>query len=334
MTLLRTLLTNTHHYRAELPYNLNWKIKVGAMSQFLAQHPVVVCDIGARGGRTLDELDPLRPYLRYYAFDADVAECARINARPPRDVLFYDCKPRFIGNGKPAAFRLYKERGYSSSLVLSSKYQREFVGPIALESTTDVETTTLDAALQDSADSVDLLKIDTQGTELEILSNAAGTLKHCFMVEVEVEFFPLYEGQATFDKVHNFMLAQGFELLYLNRVFGQKKQLYAGPARGQLVFGDALYGRSLIEPSASVERLAKYAILLANYGHLDWAYEIVSKTPAIRQVCPAVGRLFAGPKGLLKTLLVAQLDKVLCYLLHLRKFNHIRWESDRSWPIR
>ena len=39
---------------------------------------------------------------------------------------------------------------------------------------------------------------DTQGSELEIFSNAAKVMSGCLMVQTEVEFVPLYLGQPLF----------------------------------------------------------------------------------------------------------------------------------------
>ena len=43
-----------------------------------------------------------------------------------------------------------------------------------------------------------MLKIDTQGYELEVLKGAARTLDRIDYILVETSFVPLYEGQANF----------------------------------------------------------------------------------------------------------------------------------------
>src|SRR6202042_1260759 len=111
----------------------------------------------------------------------------------------------------------------------------------------------------------DFIKLDTQGTELEILRGSPEAVAHALMVEAEVEFTSIYEGQPLFHDVAQFMHQNGFELLYLNRVF-QTREAYRGEARGQMIFGDALFGQSPANLARfAAERVARYAVLLINY---------------------------------------------------------------------
>ncbi|EEU9512535.1 FkbM family methyltransferase, partial [Escherichia coli] len=45
---------------------------------------------------------------------------------------------------------------------------------------------------------VDLLKIDTQGSELNILVGGEQVLNNTLCIQLEVSFIPLYEGQPSF----------------------------------------------------------------------------------------------------------------------------------------
>lgn len=303
------------------------------MRSFLRAHPMTICDVGARGD-PIPELKPLLPHVRYFAVDADEKECDRLNRNPPRHFASFICLPACVGDGKPANLTLYRERGWSSILELSTEFQASFLRTMPIDERVAVQTVTLDRALEPYPEPVDFLKLDTQGSELTILENAPRTVRGALLIETEVEFLPMYKGQPTFDAMHRFMLDRGFELLYLNRVVGQKRRIYKGPARGQLVWGDALYGRSPKMLSEPPERMTRYAILLANYGHLDWTYEIFSQNEEVQRLCPAIGHLFRKRSGKVKTFLLAQFDKLLFLGLHLRKFNHLRWDSDRSWPVR
>src|SRR4029078_7492374 len=88
---------------------------------------------------------------------------------------------------------------------------------------------------------VDVLKLDTQGTEFEILASSSRVLEHVLLVETEVEFVELYKGQKLAFDFEKAMHEKGFEILYLNRVF-LNRRAYEGPSRGQQIFGDILFG--------------------------------------------------------------------------------------------
>jgi len=333
---VKKLLTHWSHYTAQLPYNLNWAIHLRAQEKvWLEKHPLVVCDIGARGGAP-DELVSFYPFMTYHAFDADAKECARLNAamHPYHSLRVF---PLFIGGAAGRIlFNLYQEPGQSSVYQPASRYKELFGGnEFGIASQCSVETTTLDAVYKDLA-TPDVIKLDTQGSELDILRGASSALNTTTLVEVEVEFIPAYEGQPLFHQVFEFMLDHGFELLYLNRQMGQRKQIFNGPCRGQLVFGDALFGkREDRMQDYDTERLVKAVLLLINYGHLDVAFHVTQKHPQVLQELPSLARhLRRNSYGsLFRRGLLSQFDKLLLLPMRLRKTNQISMDSDRSWPI-
>ena len=57
-----------------------------------------------------------------------------------------------------------------------------------------------------------LLKIDVQGTELEVLRGGVGLLRRVDCILVECSFVPFYEGQTLADDVVVFLREHGFRL--------------------------------------------------------------------------------------------------------------------------
>lgn len=333
---IKKLLTYWSHYIAQLPYNLNWAIDLQSQEKsWLEKCPLVVCDVGARGNAP-EELVSFFPLMAYHAFDADADECARLNAsKHPYHSL--RVLPLFIaGSEGKIVFNFYKEPGQSSVYHPAHRYQELFGGKdFDIASHCSMETTTLDAVYK-SLPIPDFIKLDTQGSELDILRGATTVLKTTTMVEVEVEFIPNYEGQPLFHQVFEFMLDHGFELLYLNRQIGQRKQVFNGPCRGQLVFGDALFGkREDRMQDYSTDRLIKAVLLLINNGHLDIAFHVAQKNPQILLDLPSLSRHFRRDTygSLFKRGLLSQFDKLLLLAMRLRKTNQISMDSDRSWPI-
>ena len=91
------------------------------------------------------------------------------------------------------------------------------------------------------------LKLDTQGTELEVLRGAGRLLRdHVLSVQVEAEFRALYRGQPLFGDVDRFLAGRGFETVLLRR---NRRRLGgaepAVPSRLEIGWCHALYMRRI-----------------------------------------------------------------------------------------
>jgi FkbM family methyltransferase len=280
--------------------------------------------------------------MRYVGFEADEEECRRLMGDPPGIYSDFQVYPYFIGKPGIVTFHIYDlagHRGCSSSYEFNDEYVGAFAhtsGAPRLVRTVALEAVGLDDVMfRKRLTPPDLLKLDTQGSELEILRTAGRTLADTSLVEVETEFFPIYKGQPLFADVDTLLRSSGFELLYLDRHFEQRRVIFKGLSRGQLIDGDALYGKS---PSQlrhwSPERIAKYVILLCHYGHLDMAYQILKEHSEVLELCPSISRCFPRAPSMVRRGLACQLDKLTCLLLHIRRTNHLYSGWDRSFPTR
>jgi len=339
-TLLNALFRHSNHYHAILPYNLNWAVRVlPEIRAWLAQHPIQVADVGARGG-VPGELEKIEPFIDYVCFEADSQECSRLNAEK-HGTHSFRAFPYFIAErDAPVTFHLYKQAAHSSVYPPGREFAEQFAGEeFGVMRSVQMDGSSLDAVYsKQNLAPPDFLKLDTQGSELGCLRGASQVLRQVCLAEVEVEFVPLYEGQPLFHDVMKFMTENGFELLYLNRVFGQRRA-YGGPSRGQIVFGDALFGRSRTALShLDTPKLVRYALLLIHYGHLDFAHALTRDFPQILDEVPGLAHYFrlwsySRPARAWRVAL-SQMDKLLCLLLHARKYNQLPMESDRGWPFR
>ena len=81
-----------------------------------------------------------------------------------------------------------------------------------------------------------LLKIDTQGTELDVIRGASGILERIAAIRVELSFERLYAGQELFDEVYAHITGLGFSLWEISPVLRD-------PATGQMLQCDGTFVR-------------------------------------------------------------------------------------------
>jgi hypothetical protein len=154
---------------------------------------------------------------------------------------------------------------------------------------TMIEVDSLDHLLETVGNPrIDFLKIDTQGTELDVLKGSVNTIRRSVIgAEVEVNFFKRYIGQAFFSDIDTFLRGEGFMLFDIARRYTKYEQgIRFGGEKGQLMKGDALYLSSfqrlrlLGEEGGQEERkrLVVGAMAIASiYGYLDYSREILEE---------------------------------------------------------
>jgi len=137
-----------------------------------------------------------------------------------------------------------------------------------------VPAITLDRAAQRYAfETACFLKLDTQGTELEIMQSGERLLASVLGVYIETLFRPFYEGQAVFGDVDNYLRGRGFELFDLHRshvrAAGYSSDLYS---RRQLTWAHCLYLRDPDHVLAhGGDWPTRYLAIAVAYEHFDHA---------------------------------------------------------------
>jgi|SaaInlStandDraft_3_1057020.scaffolds.fasta_scaffold12874_3 FkbM family methyltransferase len=131
-------------------------------------------------------------------------------------------------------------------------------------------------SLKKKIGNIDFIKLDTQGTELDILKGASKSLDCCLALEIEVEFLELYTGQPLFGDICNFLSHKGFEFYdFLTEYrYGRRKL----DRKGQLAFADALFMRTPENIfdcfGKNPDKINKYLTICEHFGKTDLA-EIV-----------------------------------------------------------
>ncbi|MCH8860002.1 MAG: FkbM family methyltransferase, partial [Thaumarchaeota archaeon] len=151
-------------------------------------------------------------------------------------------------------------------------------------SSTRMKVTSLEKALNEAkVGDADFIKLDTQGSELFILQGGIETLSQSiFGVEVEVEFAELYEGQPLFPDVDQFLRSLGFILFDMRTIYWKRENAKGvGGRKGQIVFADALYFKSIKEflnrGVCQKSKLLKALTICVVYGYFDYALSLCAQ---------------------------------------------------------
>lgn len=188
--------------------------------------------------------------LHYVLFEPDPSEAARLQkkyAKRASEIVIEDCA--LAQEPGMMTINVFRHRALSSSAVRNQ--QRPFVGErrseVQIETTLDVRAQSLDDYCDRNGLMLDFIKLDTEGTELDILRGAQGQLSTSVLgVRAEVNFERLFVGKELFSDMHDFMLNRGFLLLNLDydgRGTYQSEFAKADGRYGILVATDAVWIR-------------------------------------------------------------------------------------------
>ncbi|MDA1094092.1 MAG: FkbM family methyltransferase [Acidobacteria bacterium] len=250
-------------------------------SEELVGGPLVYVDCGARGVRGNRLLRTFRR-SEYLGFEPDADECARLIASGKKRRRYFPVA--LAGARGTRRFYVTRSAACASLLPPNGAFVSRFLGCAPLFEVVDerdIETVTLDDYLRSQGvTAVDVLELDTQGSELEILRGAEGVLRDSVLaLQVEVEFAPMYIGQPLFGEIDSHLRARGFSLFDLARYRGRRTTLAPHqPTRGQLLWGQALYFRDHERLATPQEKL-RLALLASFYECDDYALEIVEQLP-------------------------------------------------------
>lgn len=210
-------------------------LEAGLVPFFPARAPITLVDVGASAGEFTASVVDHSGVKKALLVEPMPARCRELEARyaDPRFVI-REC----AASDTPGVVEFdVLNSDYSSSIlpVLPAVGGANQRLDLAVKQRLQVATRTLDSlvAEADLPQTIDLLKIDTQGAELHVLRGAAATLERVRAIWVEVSFRALYEGSALFPDVHAFLGARGFRLYSLHEGFRG--------ADGELLQADALF---------------------------------------------------------------------------------------------
>lgn len=175
----------------------------GARLQKILDRPIRYFDIGARAGPSLNILSH-KEFIEFYLSEPDQEEAERLRQQGYRviDEAIYFKEGRAILNitAKPGSSSLLEPGPLTKIFFLPWKFK--------VVKKVEVSTTTIEAVARRFSTSFDIIKIDTQGTEMDILS-ATGSQKPLF-ISTEVSLLPLYKEQKLFYDIIQYVKDRGY----------------------------------------------------------------------------------------------------------------------------
>jgi FkbM family methyltransferase len=181
----------------------------------------IVADVGARYGMHPSWSGFDAP-LRYYAFEPDQEEAERLRTSyaPGRNVDYIVLATALDKFDGERDFHLLKHRALSSCLkpdLESECFRHLKPGQAEIERTVKVQVRRLDEVFAEQKVAPDFLKIDTEGTEHDVIEGAGALITTSVLgVRSSCNFQRCFHGQKLFSESHDYLLDHDFVLLNID----------------------------------------------------------------------------------------------------------------------
>lgn len=175
-----------------------------------------IFDVGANDGETLQDFLHAFPDAQVTAFEPHT-ECCDILSRKFQGQSRVRVHNVALGAHRgTSSLNLFSGNRMNSLLRFDDAPDNMMSGSFLRTGAVDVRVETLD----DYCDSqgiaaIDILKTDTQGYDLQVLKGATRLIesRRIKTILLEVNFVPMYQGQATFPQLHEFLTSRGYRLV-------------------------------------------------------------------------------------------------------------------------
>jgi FkbM family methyltransferase len=242
-----------------------------------------VVDIGAN---PIDGSPPYRPLLdaqlcRITGFEPQASALAELNRKKGANETYL---PYAVGDGKEHTLNLCAYSGWTSTFVPSAAALEVFPffkNNARIVDQARIQTRRLDDLVE--VDDIDFLKIDVQGGELAVFAHGRKKLNNAVVIQTEMQFVDLYDGQPSFGQIDQELRAQGF----IPHAFAGLKKWPISPlefggnrtqALNQLLEADLVYVRDFIHADGMSSNQLKHLGLIAHscYNSFDLAGRCVA----------------------------------------------------------
>jgi len=263
------------------------------------ERPTAIVDVGAN---PIDGDPPYKAMLaaglcKVVGFEPQAGALARLNqAKGPHELYL----PYALADGTERTLHVCELEGMTSLLVPDPAHLALFnLFPIwgKVKDRIPVATRKLDDIAEIAQ--MDFLKMDVQGTENEVLAHGRVKLRDTVVIQTEVSFVPLYQGQPCFGEIDLNLRELGF---LPHSVTGTKiwplAPMVVGnePNRGirQLLETDMVYVRDFSRPENMNTEQWKHLALIAHhcYGSYDLALKAIVNLMELGAVAPDASKRY------------------------------------------
>jgi Methyltransferase FkbM domain len=304
------------------------------------RHPFVLVDVGCSGG-IAEAWRAFGPSLVVRGYDPDIGACEEAQAREPFANVRYHA--RFVGlrEAHPFARRRGADAGRwpdtniwgrVTAGYLAGKQQGAVAGRPARAADPSTLLGVAEIVRAERLPTVDFLKIDVDGNDLEVLESAREVLseRQVLGVGIEVNWFgSASSSESTFHNTDLFMRRESYALFGITvRPYSRTdlpapflREFYGETRFGQPYQGDAIYVRDLaaadqqdLADAYPAEKLIKLACIYELIGLPDCAAEVLNR---FRPRFAA----FGDTEALLDALTPPLLGEKLTYWQYISKFE-------------
>jgi FkbM family methyltransferase len=263
------------------------------VGESLSSQPLGFIDVGARGGAH-DFVEPIAKLTAILGFEPDQAECERLMSNPAVYTPWADfhLEPVALAEKAGDAELVLVSSANNHSLLppntdFTNRYNMDKWLEIGRE---PLKTKTLDSLIFSNLTRHrwgELMKLDTQGTEYEILEGSIKTLAdRTVAIITEVSFCELYRGQKLFSEVEVFMRSQGFSFYGFPKIHNRSCKLldkHAHITAERALYADAIFFKDPLaghSPKVDIDDRGIYVLFTSALlmGYYDFAQELAVKT--------------------------------------------------------
>ena len=245
------------------------------LKRFLHDLRIGLVDVGARGG-----LEPRWQFIQdnVAAFMFEPEEHAS-QALEDSEYIERNFNVGLGSSESESLFNLCRDPAVSSLLEPNDRLLSRFPNSRRFDvvAKKKINLSTLDKCLLGQRQRCDFIKLDTQGTELEILKGGAELLKSTVIgLEIEVEFLQIYRDQSLFGDICTYLAPIGYEFLDFINLYRWERKKFTD--FGQTIFADALFLRSPetfsemlngVSREIAHDKSMKYVAIISLYDHID-----------------------------------------------------------------